>query len=200
MSENQRTSQFKAPHIDEIKRGSNPPHISDSGNRREFGTGAVRDIQEGKGRMDLVPLDVVASLMDDQIAASVIYHIGEFMETGHDKELYLAIRAFNERQGWSTAISLLEVSCQYEEGALKYGERNWEKGIPLHSYIDSGVRHFLKHIDGWKDESHGRAFIWNMLGAIWTLKHHPELVDIPFELLGDTDTCKSEPIDSDSSN
>lgn len=29
--------------------------IKDSGNRREFETGAVRDIQEGKGRFDLMP-------------------------------------------------------------------------------------------------------------------------------------------------
>lgn len=31
------------------------PKILDSGNRREFASGAVRDIQEGKGRMDLLP-------------------------------------------------------------------------------------------------------------------------------------------------
>lgn len=31
------------------------PTIKDSGNRREFGTGAVRDMAEGKGRMDLLP-------------------------------------------------------------------------------------------------------------------------------------------------
>lgn len=29
--------------------------ILDSGNRREFNTGAVRDMSEGKGRMDLLP-------------------------------------------------------------------------------------------------------------------------------------------------
>ena len=29
--------------------------IKDSGHRREFDTGAVRDMQAGKGRMDLVP-------------------------------------------------------------------------------------------------------------------------------------------------
>lgn len=29
--------------------------IRDSGNRRDFGTGAVRDMAEGKGRMDLLP-------------------------------------------------------------------------------------------------------------------------------------------------
>ena len=34
--------------------------IKDSGERKEFSTGAVRDIQEGKGRCDLLPLDVVA--------------------------------------------------------------------------------------------------------------------------------------------
>ena len=29
--------------------------IADSGNRREFKTGAVRDMPDGKGRMDLLP-------------------------------------------------------------------------------------------------------------------------------------------------
>ena len=29
--------------------------IKDSGNRREFNTGAVRDMAEGKGKMDLLP-------------------------------------------------------------------------------------------------------------------------------------------------
>lgn len=33
--------------------------IKDSGNRREFNTGAVRDMAEGKGRMDLLPWDAV---------------------------------------------------------------------------------------------------------------------------------------------
>lgn len=30
-------------------------YIADSGNRREFATGAVRDMPDGKGRMDLLP-------------------------------------------------------------------------------------------------------------------------------------------------
>jgi hypothetical protein len=37
------------------KSGSEPFGIKDSGARRKFETGAVRDIQEGKGRMDLLP-------------------------------------------------------------------------------------------------------------------------------------------------
>ena len=33
--------------------------IKDSGQRTEFSTGAVRDMHEGKGRMDLLPLTAI---------------------------------------------------------------------------------------------------------------------------------------------
>ena len=35
------------------------PHILDSGDRTQFESGAVRDMREGKGRCDLMPLEVV---------------------------------------------------------------------------------------------------------------------------------------------
>jgi hypothetical protein len=69
----------------------------------------------------------------------------------------------------------LEVAIHFEEGAKKYGENNWQKGIPVHCYIDSAVRHYLKFLRGDKDEPHDRAFCWNILCAIWTCKHKPEL-------------------------
>jgi hypothetical protein len=36
--------------------------IKDSGERREFGTGAVRDMAKGKGRFDLLPWEVIRAL------------------------------------------------------------------------------------------------------------------------------------------
>jgi len=39
--------------------------ILDSGNRRTFQTGAVRDIQEGKGRCDLLPLLPIYNMLRD---------------------------------------------------------------------------------------------------------------------------------------
>ena len=36
--------------------------IKDSGNRREFNTGAVRDMAEGKGRMDLLPWSAIMEI------------------------------------------------------------------------------------------------------------------------------------------
>ena len=78
---------------------------------------------------------------------------------------------------------MLEVSVHYMQGAKKYKPYNWMLGIPVSSYISSGVRHFLKHIDGHMDERHDLGFIWNMLGAAWTMEHKPEMIDIPFDLI-----------------
>ena len=59
--------------------------IKDSGNRTEFSTGAVRDIQDDKGRCDLLPLDVVADLYEQTPPSAVLYLIADFMES-RDKE------------------------------------------------------------------------------------------------------------------
>lgn len=109
--------------------------IEDSGKRREFETGAVRDIQEGKGRYDLLP--------------------------------------------WE-AIHELALHC--EQGAIKYGERNCEKGIPIHSLIDSATRHLSCYLRGMKNEPHLRAAMWNVAYAIYMEEKHPEMQDIPTRL------------------
>lgn len=152
--------------------------ILDSGARREFSTGAVRDIAEGKGRCDLLPLKIVSTLID----SVVLDEIENYIRTGNTDSLYMAIRHFVEiDSNWTNiCTAILEVSKQYEAGAKKYSDRNWEKGIPVHCFIDSGVRHYLKFKRGDTDEPHDRAFVWNMLGAIWTHKNKPELIDLPF--------------------
>lgn len=156
--------------------------ILDSGTRREFESGAVRDIADGKGRCDLLPLDIIAnyiSLTDKDDA--VLLAIAQYIYSGESVYLKLALDKFRETAKWDVFTMLLEVSKHYEEGAKKYAERNWEKGINLHCYIDSGVRHYLKWLRGDTDEPHDRAFVWNMLGALWTQKHKPDLIDLPFK-------------------
>lgn len=146
--------------------------IKDSGERREFDTGAVRDIQEGKGRCDLMPLDVVGTLLEGDCA---LRYLAGFQETGNVSDLYDAIvSASGEDDLYSV---MLEVAKHFEGGANKYGEYNWQKGIPTHCYIDSAVRHYLKWLRGDEDEPHGRAFYWNILCCIWTCEHKPELND-----------------------
>lgn len=108
--------------------------IKDSGERTEFSTGAVRDMKDGKGRMDLLP--------------------------------------------W---YGIMEVSKHCEEGAKKYGEHNVDRGIPLHSLMDSASRHLAKFMAGETDEDHLRAAAWNILWALNQRITHPELNDLYFE-------------------
>ena len=152
--------------------------LKDSGARREFSSGAVRDITEGKGRCDLLPLGVVAEILND----SMFLDIERYIRDGNTKHLMSAIQAFSMEWFDGELTAYLEVSKQYEDGARKYNDRNWESGIPVHCFIDSGVRHYLKFLRGDTDEPHDRAFIWNMLGAIWTHENKPELIDLPFSV------------------
>lgn len=148
--------------------------IKDSGSRREFASGAVRDIDsENKGNTTLLPLDEVAMLL----GSVEIMYVSEFKKTGNVNYLYLAIREFDRQHEWSDAEAMLELSKHFSEGMKKYGKDNWKKGIPLSSYIDSGIRHYLKVLAGWTDEPHDRAFIWNLICAIWTKTNMPELDD-----------------------
>ena len=94
--------------------------IKDSGERTQFASGAVRDMHEGKGRCDLLPMCVLLRLA-----------------------------------------------------------RHYEQGIPAHSFADSALRHLFKYMDGWTDEDHLIAAIWNLCGLAWTEEKHSELMDIP---------------------
>jgi hypothetical protein len=108
-------------------------NIKDSGDRTEFSTGAVRDMHEGKGRMDLLP--------------------------------------------W---CAILEVSKHCEAGAKKYGEHNVDKGIPVSSLMDSGMRHAAKFMIGQIDEDHLLAACWNFLWALEMVLTDNEMIDVPY--------------------
>jgi len=66
-----------------------------------------------------------------------------------------------------TVMRLLAV--HYEKGALKYGDRNWEKGQPLSRTLDSAMRHINEYREGLRDEPHLVAATWNLMAALHTL-------------------------------
>lgn len=155
----------------------------------EFISGAVRDIQEDKGRCDLMPLAVIGDLYsvyanniqsfikDNTVQFNIqsIYRcINAYVYDGNTDNLLTAITYFLATESpWDMAFedfgnTLLDLSKHYKHGLEKYGVRNWEKGIPCHSFIDSGVRHLIKHLSGWTDERHDIAFIWNLVGCVHT--------------------------------
>lgn len=153
--------------------------IRDSGNRREFESGAVRDIQEGKGRCDLLPLSSVAEVYlhaGDLVIPKILNNIERYQKTGSNVYLSNVITEFiREYRNGDYHSLFIDVSIHFEEGAKKYGVDNWKKGIPTNCYIDSALRHFFKYLRGDTDEPHGRAFVWNLLACIWTCDNKPEL-------------------------
>lgn len=66
------------------------------------------------------------------------------------------------------AVMLRRLAQHYENGALKYGDNNWQKGQPLNQYYNSAMRHLLAIQDGMLDEDHYAAVIWNVACMI----HH----------------------------
>lgn len=75
--------------------------------------------------------------------------------------------------------ALLRVSKHMEDANTHYPERNWEKGLPMHSMLDSAMRHLAKYMDGWGDEDHLAAAATNLLMAMWTEEKKPDMQDIP---------------------
>lgn len=102
--------------------------------QRTFSTGAVRDTDNGKPRMDLIPPEALEAL-------------------GH----VLA------------------------EGAKHYGIRNWEKGIPLSSFVASAERHRCKVMRGEHDEDHDRRWLWNVMAFV-TIAERVKAGKLPQEL------------------
>lgn len=80
--------------------------------------------------------------------------------------------------------AILELAKHCENGAIKYGERNVDKGIPQHSFIDSALRHLFRYLKGDKDEPHLLSAFWNIAWAVEQEIEKPEMQDIPSRLEG----------------
>jgi len=87
--------------------------------------------------------------------------------------------ADGERYDLITPIGLRRVAETYAEGAKKYGEWNWLKGIPLSDLLNHAVRHIYRYLAGDAGEDHLAHAAWNLLAAMHMEEMRPELIDIP---------------------
>ena len=170
--------------------------IKDSGKREEFQTGSRRDTREGKGRFDLFPpLATIAVLEELSAWQPRIFDVVEKTEQRPEPAFPILRLVFSYmagnggfevlREAAARLILVTEAECVppalvsatcprtfarlallFENGAKKYGENNWTKGQPQSRFLDSAMRHLLKHIAGERDESHDIAAIWNLICAV----------------------------------
>lgn len=54
------------------------------------------------------------------------------------------------------------------DGAVKYDDHNWAKGIPLSRYADAIQRHLWAQLEGDTSEDHLSAVMWNAGAWAWT--------------------------------
>ncbi len=86
-----------------------------------------------------------------------------------------SVRDTRDRKGRFDLISpfaMHRIAKHYEGGAVKYGDRNWEKGQPIMRYLDSAERHInnlkMALLLGEQTEDHAAAIIWNIISYIHT--------------------------------
>ena len=56
------------------------------------------------------------------------------------------------------------------EGAKHYGERNWEKGMPLGQFFDSMLRHYIGVYKLDHSEDHLAKMFWNAMCLVVTVE------------------------------
>ena len=87
--------------------------------------------------------------------------------------------ADDERYDLITPIGLRRLALTCAEGAAKYSEHNWLKGIPASCLINHALRHINLWLMGDNTEDHLAHATWNLMATIHFEETRPELIDIP---------------------
>lgn len=72
-------------------------------------------------------------------------------------------------------IGLRRLAETYAEGAAKFGQFNWENGMPVTDLLNHAIAHVYKFLGGDRSEDHLAHAAWNLLGAIHSMEKWPEL-------------------------
>jgi hypothetical protein len=74
-------------------------------------------------------------------------------------------------------IGLREVARTCAEGAAKYDDFNWERGMPTHDLLNHAIAHIYAFLAGDRSEPHLPHAAWNLLAAIHSHELWPALND-----------------------
>lgn len=72
-------------------------------------------------------------------------------------------------------IGLEAVARTCAEGAAKYSDFNWERGMPVHDLLNHALRHIYKYLGGDRSEEHLPHAAWGLLAAIHSEALWPDL-------------------------
>ena len=73
-----------------------------------------------------------------------------------------------------TPVGLRRLAETYGEGAIKYNDENWLKGIDTKNLMNHAMTHINKYMSGDKSEDHLAHATWNL----FAIMHFEELMPI----------------------
>src|SRR5574340_879833 len=108
------------------------------------------------------------------------------LKDGGDREKYATgmVREPNGGRGrfeLVSPIALRLLAIHYENGCIKYPDRNWEKGGKLSRHLNSAMRHLQAFLEGDRSEDHLSACAWHC----FAINHNLEMIKrgkLPAEL------------------
>jgi len=75
-------------------------------------------------------------------------------------------------------IGLRRLAAIYDEGAKKYGDNNWRKGLPFSDVLHHALNHLNLWQSGDRTEDHLAKVAWGMFAIMEFEKTHPDQNDI----------------------
>lgn len=77
-----------------------------------------------------------------------------------------------------TPVGLRRLAETYGEGAEKYTDNNWQKGIPAKNLINHALAHITQWLAGDTSEDHLAHAVWNLFSIMHFEETRPELIDV----------------------
>jgi hypothetical protein len=130
-------------------------------------------ILQGQREMDAAPDDIrwtgdsILAKQSDDIRPGTTAKFGTGAVRSSDVEEF--------RYDLISPIGLREVARACAEGAAKYGDWNWEKGMPVNDLLNHVLAHVYKFLGGDRSEPHLGHAAWGMIAAIHSHELWPEL-------------------------
>lgn len=144
-----------------------------------FATGAKRDIAPDKSRPDLIQSKLVQIITDHlDLGKDVMMVLTKIGRGPTKSDLIHFIMVIIYHALCYHPITRLEIlewqGRLLAKGAQRYGDRNWEKGMPFYRTYQSLVRHTISYLNGEEDEDHLSSAIFNAFALYYYLANFDE--------------------------
>lgn len=80
-----------------------------------------------------------------------------------------------ERYDLISPIGLRRLARTCHEGAIKYSDFSWERGMPIHDILNHAIAHLYQYLSGDRSEDHLAHTAWNCFAAMHSEELWPHL-------------------------